>query len=263
MDVQKRRSIIARRLAEEHTVSVGELASEIGVSGMTVRRDLAELERLGYARRIYGGAIRKAQRSFEPTVATRYSEQVEEKREIAAAALSLIRPGDSVAIDVGTTMMYLAEALRDAVDLNLIVVTPSMTIGRELSENPSYLVVVSGGVIRPGEFSLTGDLAIAAFRQFHVDKLFLSVAGFSTTTGLTEYNIEDAAVKRAMIASAGQVIVLVDSTKFDKTALCSVAALNEIDVLVTDKVPGHEFGKQLEEQGIEVIVAGRGDGIKE
>ena len=255
MDIHERRSKIARRLAEEHTVNVGDLAIEMGVSGMTVRRDLAELERVGFARRVYGGAVHEAQRSFEPAVMVRYSEYAAEKRRVARAAIRLLRPGDSVAIDVGSTMMYLAEALRDAVDLRLIVVTPSMTIGRELSENPSYMVVVTGGVVRRGELSLTGDLAITAFRQFHVDRLFLSVAGLEEESGLTEYNIEDASVKRAMIASANQVVVLADRTKFGRTALCTVGPLENMDVLVTDVAPPAGLKAVLERNGTQLIIA--------
>jgi DeoR family transcriptional regulator, fructose operon transcriptional repressor len=258
MDIHTRRSIIARRLAEEHTVAVGDLAEEMGVSGMTVRRDLAELERIGYARRIYGGAVREAQRSFEPSVVTRYAENAGEKRRIAEAAVALLRPGDSIAIDVGSTTMYFAECLRDSPDLRLVVVTPSLSIGGELSENASYTVVVTGGVVRRGELSLTGDLALSAFRHFHVDKLFLSVAGISRDTGLTEFNMEDAAVKREMIASARQVIVLADSEKFGRTALCGVGGLDDMDILITGEEPPREIRDALDGSGTELIVAQSG-----
>ncbi len=172
--------------------------------------------------------------------------------------MRLCAPGDSIAIDVGSTMMYLAEELRDATGLRLIVITPSMTIGSELSENPSYVVIVTGGQVRRGELTLTGALTEAALAQFHFKTLFLSAAGMSASGGLTEFNMEDAAVKRAMIASAERVVALVDSSKFGSTELCKICEFDQIDVLVTDAPPEGELKTALHEQSVNIIVAGHG-----
>ncbi|TVR04406.1 MAG: DeoR/GlpR transcriptional regulator, partial [Spirochaetaceae bacterium] len=172
----ERRSTIAQRLSSRHTVDVAELARELGVSGMTVRRDLTELERQGVARRIHGGAVRDTQRSFEPALIARTTQRVAEKRRICRAALALVKAGDSIAIDIGSTTLFFAEALREAEDLRLIILTPSLKIAAELSEHPSYTVIVSGGVVRRGEGSLTGEVAADFFQRYNVDKLFISVA---------------------------------------------------------------------------------------
>lgn len=259
MNIQERRSEIMQRLVKHHAVSVAELGRELSVSEMTVRRDLAELERMGYARRTHGGAIHETQRSFEPAIMTRYGERADVKQRIATAAVKLCTPGDSIAIDVGSTMMYLAEELREATGLRLIVITPSMTIGSELSENPSYVVIVTGGQVRRGELTLTGALTEAALAQFHFKTLFLSAAAVSASGGLTEFNMEDAAVKRAMIASAERVIALVDSSKFGGTELCKICGFDRIDVLIADAPPTGELKTALEEQSVEIIVAGTGD----
>lgn len=255
MNTLQRRSTIAQRLSEEHAVGVVELARELGVSGMTVRRDLAELERQGFARRIHGGAVRETQRSFEPSVLARYTTCAEEKQRIVRSAISLLKSGDSIAVDIGSTMLFFAEELRDTPDLRLIILTPSLAIAGELSDNPAYVLIVSGGVVRRGELSLTGDTASEAFCQYNVDKLFLSVAGIDSRKGLTEFNMEDAVVKRAMIQSANQVIALVDSSKFEKIALCTIGGLDMIDVLVTDRMPEGTLKDQLDQHGTRIIVA--------
>lgn len=255
MNIAQRRSVIARRLETEHTVSVIELADEIGVSAMTVRRDLAELERQGYARRVHGGAVLESQRSFEPTLSHRASENTEAKSEIVRAAIGMCNQDESIAIDVGSTTQLLAEALRDTQDLRLVILTPSIVISRILADNPSFTVVVTGGVVRRGEYSLTGDLTASSLRQFHVDKAFLGIAGVSAETGLTEYNMDDATVKKAIVETARETIVLADSGKFGRTALCRVTGFESIHTLVTEAPPPAILSNALAAGGVRVVVA--------
>lgn len=255
MNIHERRAFIAQRLIDRHNVNVVDLAREMGVSGMTVRRDLDKLERLGYARRVHGGAVHQSERNFAPSVITRYTERAEIKRRIARAAIALCRPGDSIAIDIGSTMMHLAEELRDTKDMRLVVVTPSMTIGGELSDNGSYVVIVTGGIVRRSELTLTGELTLDAVRRFHVTKVFLAAAGLSSETGLTDYNMEDVPVKQALIKTAKEVILLADSSKFETTELCAIADLDAIDTLVTDKMPDQPLRESLEKAGVRIHVA--------
>jgi DeoR/GlpR family transcriptional regulator of sugar metabolism len=258
MNISTRRALIMERLMEHHTVAVADLGRELAVSEMTIRRDLAELERMGYARRIHGGAVHETQRSFEPSITTRYSERVSAKQAMAQRAIAYCSPGDSIAIDVGSTMMYLAESLRESTNQRLIIVTPSMTIGSELSENGSYAVIVTGGLVRRGELTLTGALTQSALEQFHIKTLFLSAAGISAEGGLTEFNMDDAAVKQAMIAAADRVIALVDSSKFGATELFRICSFDQVDILVTDAPPDGKLKSTLERSGVEIAVAGPG-----
>jgi DeoR/GlpR family transcriptional regulator of sugar metabolism len=255
MNISKRRALIMQRLMKVHTVSVADLGRELGVSEMTVRRDLAELERMGYARRIHGGAVHEIQRSFEPSIVTRYGERIEAKQAIARRAITYCSPGDSIAIDVGSTMTYLAEELRDSTSQRLIIITPSMMIGGELSENGSYVVIVTGGLVRRGELTLTGALTQSALQQFHVKTLFLSAAGISVQGGLTEFNMDDAAVKQAMIAAADRVIALVDSSKFGATELFKICPFDQVDILVTDAPPASDLRRALQEAQVEIAIA--------
>ncbi len=259
MNIAKRRSIIAQRLEADHTVNVVQLAKEIGVSTMTVRRDLAELERQGFARRIHGGAVHGGRRSFEPTLTQRVTTNVEGKKRIAEAAVSMCNQDESIAIDVGSTTLFLAEALRDTQDLRLILLTPSILIGQILADNPSLSVLVTGGMVRRREYSLTGDLTIASLREFHVDRLFLGVAGISSETGLTEFNMEDTTVKKALIRSAAEVVVLADSEKFGVTALCRVCSFSAVDAVITDRTPPPPLLRALEKYNTRLIVTGQGD----
>jgi DeoR/GlpR family transcriptional regulator of sugar metabolism len=255
MNISTRRALIMQRLFELHTVTVADLGRELAVSEMTIRRDLAELERMGYARRIHGGAVHETQRSFEPSIVMRYGERISAKQAMAQRAIAYCSPGDSIAIDVGSTMMYLAEELRDSTSQRLIIITPSMTIGGELSENGSYAVIVTGGLVRRGELTLTGALTQSALQQFHVKTLFLSAAGISVQGGLTEFNMDDAAVKQAMIAAADRVIALVDSSKFGATELFKICPFGELDILVTDSPPEGELKRTLQEAEVEIAVA--------
>ena len=255
MNIEERRSVIASRLEQDHTVNVVTLAEEIGVSAMTVRRDLAELERRGYARRVHGGAILEGQRSFEPTLPKRLSAHAPEKQSIVREAIGMCRQDESILIDVGSTTLFLAEQLRDTSDLRLLILTPSVLLSRILADNPAYTVLVTGGVVRRGEYSLTGELATASLRQFHVDRVFMGIAGISAETGLTEYNMEDAVVKRAMIEASSQVVVLADSSKFGTAALCRVCAFGAIDVLITDADPPSALREVLRENDVEIRIA--------
>lgn len=259
MNITERRSIIAQRLESDHTVNVVQLAEEIGVSAMTVRRDLTELERQGYARRIHGGAVYDGQRSFEPTLFKRVSSHSDSKQAIAQAAIALCNQDDSIAIDVGSTTLFLAEALRDTQDLRLVILTSSILISRILADNPAFTVLVTGGVVRRSEYSLTGDLTISTLNEFHVDRVFLGIAGVSAETGLTEYNMEDATVKKALIRAAKEVVVLADSAKFGETALCRVSSLRPVDTLITDVTPPPPLLHALEKLNTRLIIAGTGE----
>lgn len=255
MNIEERRSIIARRLEENHTVNVIALADEMNVSAMTVRRDLADLERQGYARRVHGGAILEGQRSFEPTLPKRAADHSTEKRSIVRTAIEMCRQDEAILLDVGSTTLFLAEELRDTPDLRLMIITPSVLLSRILADNPSYTVLVTGGVVRRGEYSLTGDLTTTSLKQFHVDRVFLGIAGISAETGLTEYNMEDATVKRAMVESAKEVVVLADASKFGKTALCEVGTFDMVDVLVTNRAPPPPLRDVLEASKVRVTIA--------
>lgn len=233
-------------------MTVNELVAQLGVSEMTVRRDLDELERQGFLRRVHGGAVSARGRSYEPPFLTRSLVHKEEKVRIAAAAAARVHHGDSIALDVGTTTLEIAYQLAGKRDLT--VITPSLRIAMVLAEQPGIRLILTGGILRHGELSLVGHLAEEAFRQFFADKLFLGIGGIDLEAGLTEFNLEDALVKKVMLRRAKEIIVVADASKFGRVAFASVAPLDVVHTLITDSSVPPSIVNGLRDKGIEVII---------
>jgi len=215
-------------------VRVSDLVELLGVSDMTVRRDIAMLVRKGLVARVHGGATAISGRSTEePGFAAKSGLQTLEKQAIAVAAAALVQPGDSVAISAGTTTYAVAQELRSVPDLT--VVTNSVPAADLLHSagRKDLIVVLTGGVRTPSD-ALVGPVAVAALRSLHVDWLFLGVHGIEERTGLTSPNLEEAETNRALIAAARQVVVTADSTKWGVVGLASMARLDDVDIVVSD-----------------------------
>ncbi len=247
---QARRDVILRMLSEHERLEVAELTQRLGVSGMTIRRDLDELQEDGALRRVHGGAVRRERSPFD----IRQVARAEEKRRIAARTAELVEDGDSIAIDTGTTAHSVARALRGRRDL--VVVTNSIHVAGEFQGAPdaSAKVLLAGGVIAP-EMCLVGSLAVETIRRLHVNKLVLGCGGLTAERGLTFFDIEEAEVRRAMVEIAESVIVVMDHTKFGRTETISVARLEQVDVLVTDAEPPPPYPRLCRDSGVELVIA--------
>ncbi len=252
MNTGARRGAMEALLAQRGEVGLAVLASHFDVSEMTIRRDLESLEERGMARRVRGGAISTVSRGHEPPFAVRAEEARHAKRLIARAAADQIEYGETGIVDVGTTALELAKCLRGR--SGLTIVTPSMPAATELANEPNLRVILTGGTIRPGELSLTGDLAERTFGSLNCDVLFLGVGGIHPSKGLTDYSLEDSRVKRAALQAASRCVVLADASKLGRVCLASIAPLDELDVLITDASEEHEVVQLAREAGIEVIV---------
>jgi DeoR/GlpR family transcriptional regulator of sugar metabolism len=213
---------------------VSDLVDLLGVSDMTVRRDISTLARKGKVARVHGGATALAGRaSEEPGFATKFRLQKAEKAAIAKSAVALVEPGDSVAISGGTTTYAVAVELLSV--RNLTVVTNSVPVGELLhtAGRTDLTVILTGGVRTPSD-SLVGPIAVAALSTLHVDWTFLGVHGIDERAGLTTPNLVEAETHRAMVRSARRLAVVADSSKWDVVGLSSIAPLDDIDVLITD-----------------------------
>lgn len=252
MDSNKRHETILKLIEEQGSVQVSDLCTRFGVSEMTIRRDLAHLERTGLVRRVYGGAVSARGRSYEPPFLARASEHREEKERIGRVAASLVNDGDSIALDVGTTTLEVARHLVDK--HNLSVITNSLQIANVLANRPGIRLIIAGGILRSGELSMIGHLAERAFREFYVDKLFLGVGGISLEAGLTEFNLEDALIKQAMLSTAKECIVVADASKLNRIAFAKIAPLSVAHQLVTDSSADAETVKRLEEAGVRIVL---------
>jgi len=239
-------------LQERGEVTVAELSRTAEVSDMTIRRDLEALERTGALRRVHGGAISAVSRSYEPPFALRAGRETEAKQRIGRLAASLLSEGDTAIVDVGSTTLELARALRDAERLTIL--TPSLRVADELADNAEIRLIVTGGTARPGELSLIGDLAERTFDDLHADVVFLGVGGVDTV-GLTEFNLDDTRVKRAALRSARRCVALADATKLGRVAFARVCPLERVDMLVTDSSADSAALQPIREAGVEVLVA--------
>lgn len=251
MDSKTRRIVIAERLRLEGEASIVALASDFGTSEMTIRRDLDFLEMEGLARRSRGGAISVLSRAFEPPILQRATHMADAKRRIGAAGAALLREDETVVLDVGTTTLQMARAIRD--DLSVTVVTASLLIATELSAKPRVRTIVSGGEVRHGEMSLIGPSAEGAFAQFNCDTVFLGVAGINAAKGLSEYSLDDASVKRTALGSGRRVVVLADSSKIGQVSFVTIAPIELVDLLITDASPDAPEIRRMKDRGVEVL----------
>ena len=251
--MEERQRAIHELLNRDGKVAVEELASRFGVSAPTIRSDLARLEEQGLLRRTHGGAIPASPTLFEPPYAQRQVMRQEEKRLIAAAAADLVKPGDTILLDAGTTTYEAALVLRDAPKLT--VVTNSLANAQALMDSPGIEVVLIGGAVQPRRRAILGPLATRFLEDFHVDRAFLAFNGVHHEAGFTVVDFEAAELKRRMMACAAEVVVLSDSGKIGQVAFARVAALTSARLLITDAGAIGDEMNAIEANGLEVLVA--------
>ncbi|MDX6805993.1 DeoR/GlpR family DNA-binding transcription regulator [Terrihabitans rhizophilus] len=250
---QVRRGQILEIATRNGFVSVSGIAETLGVSEMTVRRDLEALQEQGLVDRTFGGAVRReVYEAEEPAFDRRRRDHGSAKAAIARAAAALVKPRETVGVDVGTTALALAEELTSRADLRLF--TNNLRAAMQLGSGRSP-VYVPGGQVRDVEMSIVGAAAVAQLRTYFLDRVFIGVSGI-TEKGLYDYSVEDTEVKRTFIEQAEAVVVLCDSSKFDRRSLAFVGALDEVDVLITDKAPPPHLAAALEAAKVQIIVAG-------
>lgn len=255
---EERHRKILELLEEKPVVKVQELVNMFGVSLETIRRDLEHLDKNGLVRRIYGGAVKARVHAVEPSYETRALKCLQEKKAIGRCAAELVEDGEAIILDIGTTTLEVARALRKK--RNLTALTNSLIIANELLSHENKRVILIGGEVRPGEMASSGFIATQTVRQFRVNKAFLGAAGITVEDGITDFNLAEAEVRKAMLDIAEKVIVVADSTKIGVTALCCVAPLGSIHTLVTDSRASQAELELLRQVGLEVIVAEVGEG---
>ena len=253
MDKETRHQLILSEVEKKGTIKVSELAEQFDLTEMTIRRDLTELESEGLVKRVHGGVINVRGRSYEPTLILRSAKNIEEKQRIGKAAAELVHEGDCIGLDIGSTTFEVAKNLIGK--HNLTVITPSFLIASRLINQPNIRLILPGGIVRPGEVSMIGELAQNAFDMLYTDRIFLGVGGINAKAGLTEYNWDDTQVKKSMLKNAKEVIVVADAKKLNRIATISIAPLDQINILVTDEEPQSPLKEALQEKHIQVIIA--------
>ncbi|NKE59573.1 DeoR/GlpR transcriptional regulator [Lentzea sp. PSKA42] len=239
---------ITEAVRDAGSLGVADLASLTGASEMTIRRDLEVLAAQGVLERFRGGARSLLLRGSEPPFALRSDDNTAAKRRIATAVAGLLADGESVVLDSGTTCLEVARLLHDR---RLTVMPLSLHAVNALSSSSSLTLLVPGGRPRPGELALTGPLTLASLESLRFDTAVIGCCGLSAEQGMTAFDLEDASVKRAAIASARRVIAAVDASKLTRTALAFVAPVSSLDAVVTDA----DGDEGLTAAGVTVVTA--------
>lgn len=251
-----RHAKIVEMLRANGAVSVTQAAADLGVSDMTLRRDLIELESGGVLTRVHGGAVataasKAAAGSEEPSFDSRMLQQHEAKLRIASEAASLIAGYRALAIDVGTTTFMMAQAMRPSA--NMKVFTSSLRVAMELA-SARCEIYLAGGRVRGGELAIGGPAALAQFGALWFDAAVIGASGL-TAEGLFDYSIEDTELKRIYIERSTLKIAVCDSSKMLRQSLVKVCALDEISILVTDVAPLDPLARALADANVKVVVA--------
>lgn len=245
---------IRELLRERVTIRVSELSEKLGVSEMTIRRDLETLERQGVLERTHGGAVYRQERiTHESTYETRLKEFVDAKDLIGRKAASLIAPNDSILLHSGTTALYILRHLDP--EMPVRIYTNNIGAIDEVRGKKAELVLL-GGEFRRDSNSLEGPLTMQMIRQIHPNKAFLVVDGISLKDGITTPYFTEAALERAMIEQTrGQVVVMATHSAFGRVAEVVVASIEQADILIVDRNLPKEYLHDLEPLGVQVLVA--------
>jgi len=231
--VPERHARIRVLLQERGRVSVAELCALLGVSEVTIRRDLAELEAAGQLRRTHGGAVPRQEPGRDDPFAARAARFAAEKARIAAAAAALVGDGETIFLDAGTTTTQVACALA-AARRRITVVTNALSVCIALADAAEIAVIAVGGQLRRTNQSFVGPVAEATVRQFNADRAILGTSALSLDRGLCMPDLLEAQLQRVMIERSRDLVVVADRSKIGREALVSVAPLERVGTLITD-----------------------------
>lgn len=247
----ERREEILRCAGNQRVVRIKELAEQLNVHEMTVRRDLDALVEDGRLERVHGGARLKKQAGLEVSHHIRAVTNKSEKERIARAAAALIEDGDTVAFDASTTALELQKRLR--LTSGLAIVTGLDSAYTLADTGVPFLMI--GGTFHAPARSFVGQSLCSQLAQVHPDKVFFSAKGFSVRAGFTDAYLAEVEAKRCLIASANLKVVLLDYSKFDEEALGTIVHADGVDVLITDREPPGKICETLEQGNVQLIVA--------
>jgi DeoR family fructose operon transcriptional repressor len=246
-----RQAEILRRAVNAPMLRVRDLASEFGVHDMTIRRDFDALSEQGLMERVRGGARLRERMSEELNHQLRAGRHTEAKSAIARAAVALIDDGDTIAFDASTTALHLVRLMSGRA---VSAIVSSLDAAAILAAAGTDFVLI-GGTFHAEARSFTGVLFEDAMARLHPDKLFFSTKGFHAALGLTDSHLPEVGAKRAMLRSGATAIGLIDSSKFGRRALATIATLTELDIIVTDVMPSESDRAALDAADIRLIVA--------
>ncbi|MFZ4832424.1 DeoR/GlpR family DNA-binding transcription regulator [Rouxiella sp. Mn2063] len=259
MNSYERRQKIVEMANEQGSVLVSDLSSFFEVSEVTIRADLRLMEQKGLLTRFHGGAgkgVPKIEQSSagsqgEMILEERYRQAEDPKKRIAIAAAAMVKPGDTVILDSGSTTMLIAEELVKAG--NITVITNNLPAAFVLSENPDVTLVVCGGTLRHKTRSLHGNITEFALRGIVANLMFVGADGLDASSGITTFN-EGYSISAIMAQAARQVVVVTDSSKFGRRGFNLVLPMDKIDTIITDSGINEEESQALAKTAANVMI---------
>lgn len=250
MLIAERRQHVMRLLERDGRVLVSELSAQLGISPITIRKDLDYLESKGMVERTHGGALVPQKTAMlDRSLKEKESQQTREKQRIAEVAAALVQEGQCVLLDSGTTTTAIARELRRF--SSLTIVTNALNIAAELSDT-NFDIILIGGNLRKNALSMVGPLAEDVLREIHADILFLGVDGFDVEAGITTPSVQEARVNRVMANVSRKVVAVCDSTKFSRRSLALIIPPSAVHEVITDSNIEETTKRTLESAGVKV-----------
>lgn len=253
MSIAERHKFIKEQLSKNGFVRVQDIADQLCVTGATIRKDLRILESQNVLYRTHGSASPVKPQVIDRSVKEKITTNVEQKKKIAEEAKKLITDNDAILLASGSTVTALAEILEPVG--NLTVVTPSLGIAVLLNEKDNISVSILGGALVKNSLSVRDTYSVEGLKYISCSKLFIGVDGITFDTGFTCATIEEARLTHNMMKSASKTIVLADSSKFGMRGFGKIGNIEDIDILITDPGIPKPLQKQIEDAGVQIIIA--------
>lgn len=246
-----RKQYLLKKLQIDGSISITDLAEELNVSSMTIRRDLKALSENGLVTLGHGGAVLNNGSLFEFNTAIKQEIKADEKLRIAQKCLEFVNEGDSIYLDAGTTVSKIAGLLSR--QKNIIILTHSLLVANKTANFKNVKVIMCPGELRRDSMAYMGPLTDEFIKQFRIDTLFLGVEGIDLVNGVSVPDIVDGVTKKNLISNARKVVCVADSSKFNSSLFYRIAPLTEIDVIITDADLDEETLSQYLQHDIQVI----------
>lgn len=252
LSIAERHKYILDSLNREGFIKVIDLAKELDVTTVTIRKDLKLLEEKGLLYRTHGSASPVNPHMGDRAITEKEKLKIDEKRKIGIAAAALVTDNDSIIINSGSTVCAFASQINT--ETHLMVVTASLKVTNILSENENINILQLGGHYRRRSMSVIGNYTLGILEEMACTKFFLGVDGIDPTFGVTTSNLEEAELNKAMMNASLKTVVLCDSSKFGRRGFGKICDLDKIDIIITDSGVSESMKKHIEEQGVELII---------
>lgn len=249
---QERYKKLIEYLETHGIIKIDALVKLFDISVETARRDLNHLEKEGVIKKIYGGASLVTHEVKEPATSERLTKNLKEKIEIGKKCAEFINDGDSILIEVGTTTLQVAKAIKNK--KNLMVITNSIHVVNELMDT-EFDIYLIGGKLRHGEGSISGAVSMFELENFHISKAIIGAAGITLERGLSDFNIEEALVRKKVIEQSKEVILTADNSKFGHDVLAHVCPITAIDLVITGAALDSKMLAQFQDANVKMVLA--------